>query len=455
MKEKQVRLFHTNDIHSGFNYWSGIVAHIKANRDSNTLYLDIGDHADRSHPITEATLGKGNVTLLNESGVDYATIGNNEGITFSYEQLNEMYNQSHFQVLLANLVDQSNRNPNWCKPYDICTLENGVKVGFIGVTAPFELFYGQLGWKVLPPIEAILKWLPILQEEADVIVLLSHLGLRSDRELAKSIEGLDVIIGGHTHHVLEEGEVINETLIAQAGKHGAYLGEVDLVLDFDQHTIVSKRACLHPGQNLLTTDDKSDACLENLAEQAQQQLVQVVTTLPNSYEVNWFEETEIVTRLCEALAKWCGQTIGMINAGVILHSLRSGNISKADILSACPHPINPCVVQLSGKALKEVIIRGESNEIQELALKGFGFRGEILGKTIFTGLSYDCELGEVHSIEVHGEPLNAHDIYSIATLDMYTFGHLFPAISEAKEKVYFMPEVLRDVFEVALKEIGS
>lgn len=454
MGYKQVRLFHTNDIHSSFDNWSSIVKFVKQHRDEHTLYVDIGDHADRSHPITEATFGKGNVALLNEAGVDYVTIGNNEGITFSYNQLDQLYREANFSVLLANLKGRNGQRPSWCKPYEVSTLENGVKVGFIGLTAPFNRFYEQLGWMVLQPAEILLKWLPVVKEKADIIVLLSHLGLHADRKLAETMSGIDVIIGGHTHHVLHEGEQINETLIVQAGKHGAYLGEIILTVDEKKHTVMKKQAMLHSYSERKQKDEPSSRLLDSLAYQANQQLLQPVTTLPKDYEVDWFQETEIAKRLCDALTKWCGQSIGMMNAGVLLHSFKKGVVSKGDLLRACPHPINPCVVQLSGKELKEVIIRGETKEIQELKLKGFGFRGEILGKTLYSGITYENDSGTVRSVLIQGKPLIEQQTYLLATLDMYTFGYLFPPIAEAKEKRYFMPEVLRDVLEFAIKEIG-
>ncbi|WP_062047468.1 bifunctional UDP-sugar hydrolase/5'-nucleotidase [Bacillus sp. JCM 19034] len=454
---KQVRLFHTNDIHSSFDYWSSIVKYIKQNRDDNTLYVDIGDHTDRSHPITEATLGKGNIALLNEAAVDYVTIGNNEGITFSFEQLDQLYMEAQFKIILANLEDQNGKRPSWCTPYEITSLINGVKVGFIGLTAPFSRFYEQLGWRVLNPEEVLLQWLPIVKKKADIVVVLSHLGLHADRKLAEGFNGIDVIIGGHTHHVLHEGEQVNETLIVQAGKYGTYLGEITLYIDQAQHMVIKKQATLHHYSKRMNIDKHTTNLLDTLAIKAKRLLMQPVATLPKDFEVNWFEETELVKQLCDALTKWCGQSIGMLNAGVLLHSLKKGTISKGDLLSVCPHPINPCVVPLSGKELKEVIIRGESKDIQELELKGFGFRGKVLGKTIFSGLTYeyDRDRNDVNSVVIQGEPLIEHETYLLATLDMYTFGHLFPMIAESEEKRFFMPEVLRDVLEFTIKEIGS
>src|SRR5699024_9676185 len=107
MATERIHIFHTNDLHSDFTNWPNIVSHIKKNRTDETIYFDIGDHVDRVHPFSEATLGKGNVQLLNEAKVDYATIGNNEGITLAKEQLDELYDEATFPIVLANLFDEN------------------------------------------------------------------------------------------------------------------------------------------------------------------------------------------------------------------------------------------------------------------------------------------------------------------------------------------------------------
>lgn len=63
-----------------------------------------------------------------------------------------------------------------------------------------------------------------LQSKADFIVVLSHLGIDKDSEVtsemvANNVEGIDIIIDGHSHSVLPEGKVVGDTLIVQTGEH--------------------------------------------------------------------------------------------------------------------------------------------------------------------------------------------------------------------------------------------
>ncbi|MFC0469661.1 bifunctional UDP-sugar hydrolase/5'-nucleotidase [Halalkalibacter kiskunsagensis] len=448
MTIERVTIFHTNDIHSCFDNWSQIVAHIKAERDEQTLYLELGDHADRSNPLTEAMIGRANVVLLNEAQADFVTIGNNEGITFSKEQLESLYDQATFPVLLANVFHADGTRPTWAKPSFVHTLKNGIKVGMIGLTAPFVAFYELLGWRVVSPIETLKEILPGLREEADIVILMSHLGLRKDEMIANEFEGIDVILGAHTHHVLPKGKYVNDTLIAQAGKNGAFLGKVEVEFDQNNNLLYRKEATLIDVTNQ-PTDETTDLLLVEMKEKTSALLDETVANLPKRLPVMWQEKSEAGQLLCDAVTQWCGEKIGMINAGVLLDSFEEGPITKGDIHRICPHPINPCVVPLTGEELEVTIKRALTRELTHLELKGFGFRGKILGKMLFTGIEVDDTGG---SIRILGKSLEKEQVYPLATLDMYTFGYLFPAIAESKNKHYFMPEFLRDVLAWKLKQ---
>ncbi len=134
----------------------------------HTVLLDIGDFIDRFHPLTEASAGKANVILLNDAAYDAATIGNNEGITLSHEQLDTLYTNATFSVIVANVFYENGERPRWMKPYIIMTFGH-VRVAFIGVTVPFQTFYELLGWRVADPFDTVAqlieelseKWMPL------------------------------------------------------------------------------------------------------------------------------------------------------------------------------------------------------------------------------------------------------------------------------------------------------
>ncbi|MBM7840538.1 5'-nucleotidase [Alkalihalobacillus xiaoxiensis] len=442
--KKQVTLYHTNDIHSGFKQWSRIVSHIKNNRSPDMRYIDLGDHADRSNPMTEATAGHANIELLNAAGVDFVTIGNNEGVTFSKEMLERMYGQASFKVVVANLLDvETGKEPKWAVPYLVDTMDNGLRIGYIGFTAAMIYFYEQLGWEVSFSISKLKEMVEFLAPKTDAIVLLSHLGLPKDEMIAREVQGIAAIIGAHTHHALPNGKTVNNTVIAQAGKHGNYLGELTLTFSNNQLYEV-KETLLDPA--LFERDEETFTLLQVLEEQSQIALSEPAVYLSRPLEIDWFHWSESGQELCDALTTWCKEEIGMLNAGVLLERLPAGPVTNGDIHRICPHPINPCIVELNGIELKETIERAQTDEIVQLQLKGFGFRGKVLGLMLFSGIEITAK-----GIFIQGKPIQAEQSYRLATLDMYTFGFLFPHIAEAANKTYLLPEFLRDVLFAMLK----
>ncbi|MGM2835737.1 5'-nucleotidase C-terminal domain-containing protein, partial [Bacillus cereus group sp. Bce025] len=90
--------------------------------------------------------------------------------------------------------------------------------------------------------------------------------------------------------------------------------------------------------------------------------------------------------LANALKTWCGAEIGMVNAGVLLEGLEEGVVTRGDIHRICPHPINPCLLKVPGKMLREVILKARRPNMENLEVKGFGFRGKVMGKMIYAGV---------------------------------------------------------------------
>src|SRR5690606_16127593 len=217
-----------------------------------------GDHVDRSHPFTEGTAGKGNVELLNKALYDAVTIGNNEGITLSKEELDELYNTAEFDVILSNLLYGNGERPEWAKPHKIICTPAGTRIGLVGATAEFTPFYERLGWIVTGARESILKSVEEIKHHTDVIVCLSHLGVRDDELLAESCPDIDVILGAHTHHIFHDGKMIGNVLLGAAGKFGAYLGHVII-----ENGLKKKKAYLIETEKLENPDQEFDESLRS------------------------------------------------------------------------------------------------------------------------------------------------------------------------------------------------
>ncbi len=112
--------------------------------------------------------------------------------------------------------------------------------------------------------------MPIVREKADVVVVLSHLGYyphgktilpveyTTSNELAQAVDGIDVIIDGHTHTKLDPPVVINDVIIAQAGGNSQYLGRIDLWVD--EGVIINWKGSLIP----ITADIPEDPFIKCL-----------------------------------------------------------------------------------------------------------------------------------------------------------------------------------------------
>ena len=186
-----IHFYHTNDLHSHFQHWPRIQDlvttrkkwHLEEGESSFTL--DLGDHIDRSHIFTEGTLGKGNVELLNQAQYDVVTIGNNEGITLSYSELENLYTDAQFEVVVGNLANHNQEIPSWLIPTTILTTIHGTRIGVTALTAEFTLFYEQLGWHVSDAFEVLQSQIEELKPHVDIIICLSHLGINKDEAMAE------------------------------------------------------------------------------------------------------------------------------------------------------------------------------------------------------------------------------------------------------------------------------
>lgn len=448
---ENIHIYHTNDLHSHLKRWPRIQNFLTSQRSSHEaagdefFLFDVGDFIDRWHPLSEATRGKGNIELLNESLYTAVTIGNNEGITFPYEDLDHMYDHANFDVLVANLYYKENIYPNWLKPYKIYQTNKGTKVGVMGITAHYSLLYELLGWNLTEPIAEMKKWLKSLNNEADIIILLSHLGLDYDERIAMECPEIDVILGGHTHHSLPEGKQLGKTLVAGAGKHGRYIGHITLNVD-EQKMITGKSASLITVMEIPTVTDEKMLAKE-LTRKGKKLLNEKITSLNQPLLQDPFQETEISQILCSALREWCKADCALINGGLILGPL-SGTVTTYDLLTICPHPINPCKIELTGRELQEIILETRDEKWPHQPIRGLGFRGTVMGVTVFDQISFNSD----NAILISGKELELEKFYTLAIPDMFTFGHFFKGIFSKKKKEYFLPEFLRDLLKWKLQK---
>ncbi|WP_088815749.1 MULTISPECIES: bifunctional UDP-sugar hydrolase/5'-nucleotidase [Listeria] len=451
---KKLQIWHTNDIHSHLENWPRIktfLAEKKEENASDSLLFDIGDFLDRVHPLTEGSAGKANVELLNELAYDAVTIGNNEGTTLSHEQLSTLYDNANFPVVCANVYSDVARTKrvDWALPF-IYKEVNGIKMAVIGVTAAFSEYYESLGWGIREPIQCIREQIAALDADTDFIILLSHLGLPSDEQIAVEIPEIDVILGSHTHHLLENGKTIGSTLLAACGRWGEYVGEVTVTFS-DENAVLGKTATVYKTETLPAPNDE-EAQIAAFFEKGKNMLSKKVVALPEKLEHNWFGESKIAEVFYEAACAFSGADTFLTNAGIYMSDLEKGDVTAFDIHQLLPHPLNLIAVTLSGQELEVLIqeIVRKQDELREFPLKGFGFRGEIFGAVLMKRMGFD----PTSSAPLwDGKPIDPSRNYRIVTHDTFVYAPFFPIIKQVKKKEVYTPELLRDILTWQLKKL--
>lgn len=442
---EKIHIFHTNDLHSHFKYWPRMQSYVKEERNNlarigETSYLfDVGDHLDRSNIYTEATIGKGNVQLLNEAEYDVVTIGNNEGITLSHNELFHLYDDANFDVVVGNIDAVNGRNPAWLKPYVVLTTEKGTKLGIIAATAMFDVYYEALNWQLVEARSTLLRLAHQLRKEVDIVLCLSHLGITEDELLAEECPEIDVIFGSHTHHVLPEGKLVNGVLLTGGGKFGQYTGHLVIEYDKKMRKIVEKKDTLIHNKDLPNIQNEQQI-VQSLEDEGIRILDTPVFTTEKSYNKEWFHYSQLSDLFAHAILEKSGADCALFNAGIFLEGLPKGNVTALDVHRIFPHPINLCTIELSVTEIKEIYMQSKNEEWPYIELKGLGFRGVIFGKM----LTYGFSMNDNRQLLINGKLADNNHIYKLVTLDLFTFGYFYPSFKYAK-KQYILPEFLRNI----------
>jgi 5'-nucleotidase / UDP-sugar diphosphatase len=256
-------ILHTNDIHGhmlpfayteegrgklerpsvgGAARRATLIKRLKASIRNPVMLVDAGDVFTRG-PLTNAYEGVADVEVMNALGYELTVIGNNEfkakdaieatDAAGAQAALLRVIKRSRFPWICANTTDQKGAMLEGVAPYVVREI-GGVRVGFLGLTAPRSATYPQTkGWTISDPIAAAKEWIPRVRAECDVLIALTHIGVDLDRELAAQTSGIDAIVGGDSHTFLYEATVVKNQKdvpvpIVQTGEFGVNLGRFDL-----------------------------------------------------------------------------------------------------------------------------------------------------------------------------------------------------------------------------------
>lgn len=420
------------------------------------LLVDCGDHMDRMYGETEGTGGTANVAVMNATGYDVFVPGNNEGLTFTREQLDRAMSGAAFAILGTNLAEYPGGGvPRWLKRTLIMD-KGGRKIGLIGVTAPFNDFYEPLGWHADDPLATVESAVRELRGQTDLLVVLSHVGLRFDRELADRMPEIDCILGGHTHHLLDRAERRGPVLIGAAGKLGEHLGVVEIQFDDGAARPVAMK-----GYTVCVTNAEADPDIARLIGMARTssgaRLDRPAVVLSEPMAHDPLAESALGNLLADGLRKWTDAEIGLVNSGQLLGGLEGGLRSERDLLAICPSPINPCSLLLSGRDIVTALEQSLTETHARKEIRGYGFRGHVLGILSASGMTvrYDQNAppaSRIVEVRIGGQLLEPDRRYKVGTIDMFTFGAGYPTLGQGVDRRYHLPEFLRDVLRRELAD---
>jgi 5'-nucleotidase len=367
----KITVIHTNDTHSrliGTNTEIGfakIATLIKEAKEANpnTLVLDAGDTL-HGMPIVNISKGENAIKVLEAAGYDYMTLGNHD-FNYGKERLFELRDMSQVGMLSANIVDENGEYI--FTPYVIEEVGD-VKVGIYGLSTPDTVILTNpnnvVGLVFKDPIEVSKEMVEELEDKTDVIIALAHLGLDesstlTSKALAQEVEGIDLIIDGHSHSMLEAGQLENNTLIVQTKNYGQNLGYIDIEILEGEVTGITARLLAAADTADVVPDPDLQKIIEDIEAANAEVFNEVIATtdvyLDGVRENVRTKETNLGNLSADAARAATGADIAFVNGGGIREDIPVGDITKGKIAAIFPFGNTIEVKKITGADLKAML----------------------------------------------------------------------------------------------------
>ncbi len=242
------------------------------------LVLDSGDLLFKKYinPVPENEL-KGSeekahlmIESLNQMGYDAVGIGDDD-LTLGKEFLLDLSKRAHFPFLSSNLFDEGS-GKNLFQAFLVKQVQ-GFRIGIFSLISP-DLFTNpsdvrKKGLNIRPPVEVAHTMIKELKPKTDLIILLSHLGYAKDLELAQAVQGINVIVGGHTGINLIYPLVIKNTIIVQNASRGMFAAKLDFLFHQDEPVFYNSATKVSLENSLKNLEQRLNAQDTPEAEKAQ------------------------------------------------------------------------------------------------------------------------------------------------------------------------------------------
>lgn len=460
---RTVTLLFTNDVESAYDpipaFWLedqemiGGIAEMTTlietirRTERNVFLFDSGDIFTGA--LAKLTEGRLAFELMITMGYDAMAIGNHE-FEYGHEIFAWQKNRAPFPVLGANFFYRDTDHP-YAQAHAVIE-RNGVRIGVIGimgqdaVTAIIPSFIAPLD--VTDPAEAVRRSVAELEDDVDLIVLLTHQGktapmqtdaesdprlqrdIDADIRLAGAVEGIDVLLAGHADAGTPKPVVHPETgtIIMQTYGQATHLGYLRLTLDASTDDIVD-----HDGRLIPVDPAKHEphaAITAKLDEygNAFPELKEVVGRTTDRMNRRYIEESDIGNLFADALAAVAGTDVALVHGGSLRKDLPGGDIRRVDLLDAYPFVDDIIVKEMTGAEIREALEQSYTLERGLLQIAGLE-------------VTYDLtrpERSRVVTVERNGRPLADGARLSVAAPgflaeggDLYTVFATKPVLSRA------------------------
>ena len=429
----KLTIVHTNDVHSRVTGndndligYARLATLVKELREAgNLILLDAGD-TTHGLPIATVSNGESIIRLMNQIGYDAMVPGNHD-FNYGYERLVELNEVADFPILAANVVKEDETRD--LQEYTIIEID-GLKVGIFGLTTQETTYKSNPknteGLEFRDPVAVAEEMVVKLEEEGvDLIIALAHIGVDEEShpkatDVAERVEGIDIIVDGHSHTKLDEGKLVGDTLIVQAGEHLKNIGLVDI--EFVDGEIAKKEAKLISFEEALELEEDEEISKEiaRLEEENQKILSVAIgqsnVELVGEREVVRAGESNLGNLATDAMLDITGADVAMTNGGGIRASIPAGEITKGNVLEVFPFGNYIVVLELTGEEILNALEHGVDT-YPELA----GKFPHVAGMTYKIDPSKEAG-NRIVELLVDGEPIELDKSYTLATNDFMAVG---------------------------------
>ncbi|HHW93998.1 MAG TPA: bifunctional metallophosphatase/5'-nucleotidase [Clostridiaceae bacterium] len=432
MHLRRLVLLHSNDIHGdffatetheklmgGMSMLSGYVQKVREVEEDPVLYVISGDMLQGSI-IDQEYKGISTILIMNLIDPDVVTLGNHE-TDYGFAHLMFLERCAKFPIVNANLYIKPT-GTNLFQSYLIKEID-GIRILFIGIITEEVMDRKEPLLGTFISVEDAAKEVEYIcncyrDVDIDLTILLTHVGFDQDKVLARLLPpetGVDLIIGGHSHTMLEKPELVNNILITQVGSGTDYIGRYDLIINMETNSIHDFTWQTIPIDNShCPFDPVMDELLMHYQAEVDGKYNKVLCRLPHAFEHGMrYRQTQLGSLIADIFKHQLGVDIALIGSGSIRRKCLDPLVTLTDLLEVYPYNEAMISFSVTGEMLRTMLANLMRYLYKDNGREFYQWNAELCVEIL--------EDGEIGAITYGGAPLDSRQSYRVA-LQEYHFG---------------------------------